>query len=546
MRLLAVVWLFTYAAGAQQVCWVEFTHKDSAYSLSQPQQFLSKKAISRRAKFDLTLHQTDLPVSPQWLAILHQKGYTVLSKSKWLNAAVVLISNESEEEVLRQLPFIKAVSPLGKYEVPAPDNRFDADMNEILRVLESKNGVRQKKDDTLGYGKSLNQVKMLKTNQLHSLGLMGEGMDIAVIDAGFNNADTLPAFHRLKSDHRIKATYDFVQHHAEVYEDDYHGLAVLSCMAGYIPGEYIGTAPMANYYLLRSEYAQSEMPIEEAYWIAAIEYADSAGADIVNSSLGYNEYDDLYFSYAHKNLDGKTAIISKAASMAVQKGMVVVVSAGNEGNDDWRLISVPADAPEVITVGGVDAWQNLVIFSSTGPTADQRIKPDVMAQADNVWVASARGFFYQSDGTSFSCPLITGSIACLMQAYPKVSPKQLMDVLHASGSFYHHPDEYIGFGVPDMYLAYLMLQADTSDAIIDVRVLSDKRIHATLRLAMPQKTEVKVTDNDGREVLTETISVKNNGVIRLPLKKIKRFSKGIYSLQWATPQGVKLFTFQYD
>jgi serine protease AprX len=535
MRLLLFLVLVTTSVGAQQVYWVEFLHKDSSFQVAHPQQFLSRQAIERRQKFKIPVDETDLPVSPVFLETLRQKGYVILCSSKWLNAATVVLTDKKEEEAVKQLPFVKMIRSLGRYDPPVATRRYLIDPDEI-----------EKAADSMDYGKSENQVSMLHTQQLHQLGLKGEGVNIALIDAGFNNADTLPAFNRLRNDNRVKVSYDFVQHNNNVYEDDDHGLAVLSCMAGYLPGEYIGTAPMANYYLLRSEYALTEMPVEEAYWIAAIEYADSAGVDLVNSSLGYNEFDNIAFNYTHKDLDGKTALISRAASIAVQKGVVVVISAGNEGDEDWKYISVPADVAEVITVGGVKADLKLVGFSSVGPGINKHVKPDIMAQADNVWVASPRGAFYQGDGTSYASPLMAGSIACLMQAYPDVLPSQLMAVLHTSSSQYNKPDQYYGYGVPDLYLAYLMLQSDVTDAILDTRILNDNRIHLTYRASGPQKAEVSITNEKGEEVLHENVSFKEKGVSRFALKKIKHFKKGTYHLQFRSNEVVKTVDLNYE
>lgn len=542
MRLLCILIFFSSAVYAQQVYWVSFTQKDTSFSLNNPQQFLSEKAIQRRQKFQIPITETDLPVSESYLSLLKAKGFVVLAKSKWLNGAAVVIPNRTDIDTLNKFSFVHKTISLGKYTPPQQVKKRIVQPNEFFKIQEAKQNPHKKNTDTSFYGKSFNQVSMLQTQRLHEQGFKGEGVDIAVIDAGFNNADTLPVFKQLRNEHRMKTTYDFVQQNKEVFEDDDHGLAVLSCMAGYLPNEFVGTAPMANYYLLRSENAQTEMPIEEVYWIAAIEYADSVGVDLVNSSLGYNEFDDITQNHTAKDLDGKTTMISKGAAMAVQKGMVVVVSAGNEGDDDWKFISVPADVEEVITVGGVDASRFFVGFSSIGPS-NKRIKPDVMAQGDNVWVASTHGVFYQGDGTSYSSPIMAGSIACLMQAHPSTTPAQLMNVLHQSSSLYYHPDRFFGYGIPDMQLAYLLLQNDTTDAILDVKVLQDNQIHLAYRSFTPQKLEVKITNEMGVEILNETFVIKQNGTNRVALKKIKQFPKGKYSLQLVTEQGIKQFNF---
>lgn len=530
---------------AQQVYWLSFTDKDTGFSIDNPNRFLSEKAIQRRQKFKIPIDQTDLPVSSLYLRILTEKGFTVLSKSKWLNAAAVMTPLKSANDTLKKLAFVKLVIPMGRYlpEV-AKEAKKTININEFFSLSESNNKAPKKAGEEHLYGKSQTQVAMLGTDMLHKKGLMGEGIDIAVLDAGFDNSDVVPVLKRLREERRVKATYDFVEKNHHVFNDDDHGLAVLSCMAGYQMREYIGTAPGANYYLLRTELAQTEMPIEEAYWIEAIEYADSAGVDLVNSSLGYAEFDDPTYNHSHKDLDGKTTIISKAAGMAVQKGMVVVVSAGNEGDEEWKYISVPADAEGVIAVGGVDATKHYAPFSSLGPSKRKRFKPDVMALGDNVWVTSTRGMLYQGDGTSYSSPIMAGSIACLMQAYPNATPAQLLQVLHQSGDRYYKPDQYFGYGVPDMLLAFLLLKEDTAECLLDVRVLDDHRIHVAYNAPAPQKIEVVVNNEKGITVLKETLNVKESGVGRVPLKKIKSFPKGNYSLQFIGNTKAQTITFQ--
>lgn len=528
MRLLLGLLLLGTSLHAQQVYWVTFSGKDAAFSIGSPQQFLSSKAILRRQKFGIPVTETDLPVSKLYLEQLAQKGIVVLSTSKWLNGVAVKVADKNYADTLKQYAFVTEVKYLGEHQPFRASAKHHVDLNEMLKVLEHKSDVKKKQTDSNVYGKTYRQVSMLNTQRLHEQGYRGEGVTIAVIDAGFNNADTLPVFSQLRQSNRLKHTRDFVQRNEEVFEDDDHGTAVLSCMVGNIPNKFVGTAPMADYYLLRSEYANTEMPVEETYWIEAIEYADSAGADLVNSSLGYNEFDDASQNYTYKNLDGKTALISKAASLAVQKGMVVVVSAGNEGDDDWKFISVPADAKEVITVGGVDAGNHLAGFSSIGPTKDKRIKPDVMAQGDNVWVASSRGVFYQGDGTSYSSPIMAGAIACLMQACPGKNPAALMQALHLSGNHYYKPDCYFGYGIPDMQLAYLMLQNDTSEQLLDITYLGDKRLHITYRAATPHKITVVVKNDAEMVVHEEALTVR--GTIREALKKNKQLKKGKYSL----------------
>jgi serine protease AprX len=528
MRKLFGLLLISSQLCAQHVYWVEFSGKDDAFFIASPQQFLSNKAILRRQKFGIQITESDLPISSSYLQQFEQNGIVLLSKSKWLNGVAVVVPTKNYFDTLKNFSFVKRVKYLGEHQPILVSTKQHIDGKEMLKVLGHKADWKKKQTDTSFYGKTYRQVSMLNTHLLHEQGYTGKGVNIAVIDAGFNNTDTLLVFDQLRNSHQLKLTNDFVQRNANVFEDDDHGTAVLSCMAGYIPFTFVGTAPMANYYLFRSEYTKTEMPIEETYWIEAIEFADSLGVDLVNSSLGYNEFDDVSQNYTYKNLDGKTALISKAATLAVQKGMVVVVSAGNEGDDDWKFISVPADATEVITVGGVDAGNHLASFSSIGPTKDKRIKPDVMAQGDNVWVASSRGVFYQGDGTSYASPLMAGAIACLMQACPTKNPQEIVQALHTSGNHYYKPDNSFGYGIPDMQLAYLLLLNDTTEKLLDIRYLGDKRLHLAYQATAAQKINIVIKNEQGIEVHSETMNVK--GTIRVSLKKNKELKKGKYSL----------------
>jgi serine protease AprX len=536
MRLLFGLILLSSQVFAQHIYWVEFTGKDTAFNISKPQTFLSEKAILRRQKFDIPVVENDLPVNASYIKTFQQKGFVMFSKSKWLNAVAVSVPEKNNVDFIKQFPFVKKATYLGMHKSVKASRKQLLDFNEMLKVIEAKNDTKRKKANSNFYGKTFRQINMLHVDMLHKLGFEGQDINIAVIDAGFNNADTLPVFQELISTGRLKGTHDFVQGNDQVFEDDDHGTAVLSCMAGYLPYNFVGTAPMANYYLLRSENANSEMPIEETFWIEAIEYADSLGIDIVNSSLGYNEFDDMSQNFSYKDLDGKTSMISQAAAMAVQKGIVVVVSAGNEGDEDWKFICVPADVAEVITVGGVTPNESLAGFSSIGPTADKRIKPDIMAQGDNVWVASSRGVFYQGDGTSYSSPVMAGAIACLMQAHPQISPKQLMNVLHTSGSNYSKPDKYMGYGIPDLQLAHFFLLDDTITRV-SAHYLNDNRIHIALVNAPSQKITIVVKNEIGEIVHSENVSLKEVKATRFALKKIKDLKSGMYSLHITTDSG---------
>jgi serine protease AprX len=531
---------------SQQVYWVSFTEKGSEYSVIRPAEFLSGKAIARRQKYRIPVTVADLPIHTAYIEKLEGMGYTVLSRSKWLNAVAVKVPRKNDADSLRMLPFVKEVLYLGDHRPVRASREPQGDINEMLTVLGSKFDQKKQKDSVF-YGKTSAQVTMLNVQELHNLGYMGQSIAVAVIDAGFHQVHRLPVFRHLLDSGRIRTTVDFVQRDSNVYDDDDHGMSVLSCMAGFMPYEFVGTAPFADYYLLRSEYSTTEMPVEETFWVEAAEYADSCGVDIINSSLGYNEFDQWELNHTHRDLNGSRTIISKGAAIAVSKGIIVVNSAGNEGNDEWGLISVPADVEEVITVGGVDAARKYALFSSTGPTADKRIKPDIMAQGDNTWVASSHGVFYQGDGTSYACPVMTGAVACLLQANYNSGSEEIRHVLQQSGDRYYQPDKYFGYGVPDVYLAHRMLQSMEAgeETLIDGRVLYDGMVHITCYTPVAGKIAITIMDEQDNQVYTGSVTLKHKGTSRVKLPKSNKLKKGRYTLQVMSGKKTNTTTFNH-
>ncbi len=523
MRNLLWVWLmFPLIAPAQQVYWVTFSHKDSTFSINEPHRFLSERAIQRRSKMGISLSSVDLPVAPQFLETLQTNGFKIAGKSKWLNGAAVVARNK---EALKSFPFIQSVLLLGSYKAPRNTKMQDA--------VQSDTGSRFGKigtNDSSGYGVSYKQLQQINLPVYHK-NFSGEGVWIAVLDAGFYKARQHPAFQSLFQSGRVLATHDFVTGDSNVFNDDDHGLAVLSCLAANQQGVYKGSAPDAGYILLRCEDADSEMPIEEVFWAEAAEFADSMGVDLINSSLGYNEFDEPWLNHTRKELNGHSTLISQAASIAVSTGMTVVNSAGNEGDGDWRYIAVPADVSSVITVGGVDAKGHYVAFSSVGTGAKKDIKPDVVALADNVWVASPSGSYYQGDGTSYAGPIMSGAVACLMQQYPNTTPGKLQLALHQSGNQYYKSDQYVGYGIPDMVLASGILGAGllTTDTLMDVRRLKDRKLHILFVSGTEQKLNITVSKPDGTVLLTESAAVKK-GANRLPLHKSRKLASGNYKV----------------
>ncbi len=414
----------------------------SPFSTARPEQFLSARAIARRTKQNIAVTERDLPVNPGYLSQIRATGAEVLYSSRWLNAALIRTNSATLQRVLA-LPFVRGLEynrAMGNARIATPS--------------EPTSSAAQKFGETaatpLPYGPSLDQLSQLGLDQLHERGFRGEGMLVAILDSGFPNTNTLPFFAPLVSEKRIVTTYDFITNNANVYDDHSHGLNVLSIMAATADNRLYGGAYKASYALFRTEDAFSESPIEEAYWLLGAERADSTGADVINSSLGYNEFDPEFAALDHTqaDMDGRTTLVSRAAQWAAETGIAVVVSAGNEGNKPWRSITAPSDAVDVLAVAATTPTNERAAFSSFGPSADGRVKPDVAARGQSTLIGTPSGGVSSGSGTSFAGPLIASLVTTLWQAYPQLTAREILGVVRRAGSQAQNPDEQLGYGIP--------------------------------------------------------------------------------------------------
>ncbi|GIV26350.1 MAG: peptidase S8 [Bacteroidia bacterium] len=438
---------------------IAFNNKNNnGYSISNPSAFLSSKAIQRRINQGIAIDYTDLPVTPSYVNQIESlSGVTVLHRLKWLNGVVIQTTNTVALSVIQTYSYVQSVAPLNHIIVQRPV--------DSLSVVSATSTA---KTYSYNYGSMYDQIHQLNLECLHNAGYRGEGVIIAVIDDGFYNVHNNPVFDSLFAQGRLLGTRDFVTRDTMVFEDDNHGAQVLSTMAALSPGNMVGAAPKASYWLLRSEDVNSEYPIEEYYWIRAAEFADSAGVDIINTSLGYTTFDNTTYNHTYSMLDGKTTPIAIGARMAARKGILVVVAAGNEGNGSWYYISTPADADSVCTVGAVDNTGIVASFSGHGPTADGRIKPDVCARGVSTIISSANGFPISGNGTSFASPLIAGAMACLWQAKPNLSNMQLINLVKQNSSNAINPNNSIGFGIPDFCAALTSIKEPTNSIFVSI------------------------------------------------------------------------------
>ena len=418
---------------------------DAGYSVEKASDFLSAKAIERRQKNDIAVTASDFPISYVYLDSLCAVGVTPIVQSKWLSTVVVESADSLLINDLKDLSIVDSVKWVWKGQGVVEPSVSDDVAGADDTILTS---TRQRTKKHYGYAND--QIKMLNGIKLHKSGFQGEGMFVAILDAGFKNVDRISAFESLK----LLGTRNFVNPHLSVFEGDNHGTKVLSCMAANIPGIMVGTAPQAYYWLLTTEDINSEYPVEEDYWAAAVEFADSVGVDVISSSLGYYDFDADELGYSTDDLDGRTALITRVAQAATDKGILLFSSAGNEGSSSWKQITFPADAVDVITVGSVTEKKDRSSFSSIGFTSDLRVKPDLVALGTASSVVNSLGEVSYVSGTSFSTPTIAGLGVCLWQALPLLTNKEIIELLRTTASQHKRPDEELGYGIPDVFKAY--------------------------------------------------------------------------------------------
>lgn len=441
---LAIALLATGASAQQDTLKYRISLKDKAateYSLKKPEKYLSAKAIERRRKQNLPIDSIDLPVCRKYIDEIRKQGVKIVVTGKWDNFVTVSCNDTTLIDCIAALPFVLStekvwISPgAGK---PSMATERDSVLNQPTIHPDSI------------YGRAITQIQMSNGDKLHEAGFKGQGMTIAVIDAGFHNVDKITAMQNI----RILGTKDFVNQQADIFAESSHGMSVLSCIGMNRPDIMTGTAPEASFWLLRSEDEYSEHLVEQDYWSAAVEFADSVGVDVINTSLGYYSFDDKSKNYKYRDLDGRHALMSRQASHIADKGMILVCSAGNSGAGSWKKITPPGDADNVLTVGAIDKRAVLATFSSVGNTADHRVKPDVVAVGVGSDVIRTDGNQGRANGTSFSSPIMCGMVTCLWQACPTLTAKEVIELVRRSGDRAGFPDNIYGYGVPDMWKAY--------------------------------------------------------------------------------------------
>lgn len=529
--------LFILLCGMKLIAQVEspryrvyFSDKEATtYSLDQPQEFLSEKAIQRRAIEGIPVTEMDLPVPKSYQRQIKKWGGRVITTSKWFNTAIIEVVDTSMLFAIDSLPFIYNVKQVyfPNLEKKARDKFAieKAEYNDVP-VPDSRYGFAHK------------QIAIHNGQWLHKKGYDGEGTTIAVIDAGFYNVNTLTIFDSLWINQRILGVRDFVNPGNNVFNESTHGMKVLSIIGGNLPDTYIGTAPKASFWLLRSEDVHSEFIVEEDYWVAAAEFADSAGVDVINTSLGYSLFDKPAQNHTYADMDGESTIISIAAGIAASKGITLALSAGNAGASAWGYITAPADAFNVLTVGAINTEGELANFSSRGPTYDDRIKPEVVATGWGTYIQSAASpsEIVRGNGTSFAAPVIAGLTACLQQAFPTKTNSEIMMAIVNAGSSYLTPDTAYGYSVPNYQLAFDILDYSLGDkqsieVFLYPNPVEDELYIKLLTPTGTNEVSIDIYSLSGQKVSTENFSIPGAfPLAHFPLN-ISQLANGIYLVQ---------------
>jgi subtilisin family serine protease len=495
---------------------------NSAYAPEAPGEFLSPKALERRQRQNIPIVAGDLPVTRAYLDSIATAGASILHVSKWFNSATIEVEYDSVLENIARFSFIESGTKTGVY--------TGQTHTSYRNIMETAGNLE------LDYGPSWWQTAIHNGQLLHNNGFTGRDMVIAVLDAGFSHVDTLPAFNQLFEKGRILGTRDFVEPGNNVYLEATHGMSVLSIMGGFQQGELIGTAPDASFWLLRSEDGASEFIIEEDNWIAAAEFADSVGADIINTSLGYSVFNDSLQNHTYGDMDGNTTRISRAADIAASKGMLVVVSAGNQGNAEWKYITAPADADSVLTIGAVDRSRLISTFSSRGPSSDQEIKPNVVALGQGIFAAYSDGSIRQGNGTSYSAPVISGLAACLWQANPESGAMDLYKAISESADRFYHPDIDYGHGIPDFNLANVLLKAsrqghESAKPVMAFPSPFYNQLYIFFESPVSTPVDITLYDTAGKEIFQKTYQGVTERKYLVIDNDFDRIQKGVYIIR---------------
>jgi subtilisin family serine protease len=478
------------------------------------------ESIERRTRQGIAIDERDIPVNAFYIdSVLAITNGRLIHKSKWFNAITISTDRPRLLEELENVSFVSGFEQVKMLESDLKTKELD-----VASAL-NKSNIPFRTEGNI-YGEGFEQISMHNGHLLHAAGFDGKGVKIGVIDAGYSFADELPIFAKLRDEGRLHIGYDFVDGDQTLFHGSTHGTYVLSTMAGWLPDSLIGTAPLADYWLFRTEDVGSEFPVEEDNWVAAAEMADSIGIDVINSSLGYSIFDDESYNHSYIDMDGNTTRISRAANIASQKGILVVTSAGNSGDDAWHYITAPADADGIVTVGAVNSLKQHAWFSSYGPSYDGRVKPNVVAMGEQASFANLNGGIGQGNGTSFASPIMAGLLACFWQAHPELTVKEVIDRIERVSTHHYNYNDSLGYGIPDLWKAHEAssnwhLSNDEEFQIVAYPNPShDGIINIICKETDLSEYQFKLFDINGREIVLSPDFIKTESVsfMKLDLK----------------------------
>jgi hypothetical protein len=512
---------------------VEFTDKEhTPFSLDRPQEFLSQRSIERRARAYVQLNEQDLPIDPIYIADVlgATSDAKLIIQVKWLNTIIISLSDSSNIDIISKLPSISNIEVV--YNPTLKSVKSDK-LKQDISPIETNNFIKSVQAyDSSFYGGGWVQIHQLMGEKLHERNYRGEGKIIAVLDAGFINVDSLNIFKNLWNNNQIIGTKNFVNPDLTVFGSHYHGTMVLSTMGGYWEGQLVGTAPDASYFLMITEDGASENIIEEYNWVAGAAFADSLGADVLNTSLGYIDFDDSRFDHTYDELDGNTTVITRGANMAYRRGMLPVNSAGNSGNSAWRYIGAPADAIDILSIGAVDGAEVIASFSSHGFPWSDDVKPDVVARGSGAYVSSAyENKVGQGNGTSFSGPILAGMATSLWSASPNLSPYWIKQAIQRSADRYMTPDTLYGYGLPNFEQALNILgvnnlQVENSALSVYPNPIQDIA-YLDVNIDKQATIELSIYDIQGREIIRKEMNYKGT---QIPVD-LSSLNTGIFILE---------------
>lgn len=505
--------------------------QNSPFSISQPEAFLSQRAIDKRNRYGIGITEEDLPVNPAYLNTIRQLNadHRLWTVSKWTNTATLFCYDTSQIANVRAQNFVDSVISI--------DNYYFYNYSKQSDCRESTNTLVDEADTSI-YGAAYRQIALHNGDKLHAEGFRGEGILIAVLDGGWTGFNQVGALQNLYLENRILGTYNVIPHENDVYSLNDHGTCCTSTIACDLPYSMVGTAPDAEFVFIRTEDPPVERLFEEDFWVRGAEIADSIGADVISSSLGYHLFDDTISHHIdYSTCDGQWSIASRAATMAAHRGMIVCVAAGNEGMKPWHKLSRPSDAKDILCVGAVNVDSLYAPFSGCGPSFDGRVKPDVAACGWGTYVMRGDGSIQSGNGTSFATPIIAGLSACLWQAIPQLNSLEIMQIIRESAHQYNHPDTLMGYGIPDFYQAWLSHHTDNIEEYgrdQNYRVYPNP-CHTQLTMFNPQEDDLRLELFDLSGRMTGTILRTQESAYQLNLSHL---SNGIYFLRIQNSQGV--------